>query len=154
MKKSVCLLFLISLCTLSGVVLGATTHTFKDGDTLWELAARHYGDPTLYPVLLQVNGIDNPRTILNGTVIVIPDKNDMKAIANEQDPERKKALLAKAGAKPGSQGNSNESDKPQTPDSPDKVSRGGEVDPDETSFSNILKGPKVSPDKLIKTNVP
>ena len=40
-----------------------------------------------------MNNIDNPRTILNGTVIVIPDKDDMKAIANENDPDKKKLSL-------------------------------------------------------------
>lgn len=154
MKKAVFLLFLTSLSIMTNSVDAATLHTIKDGDTLWELAAKHYGDPTLYSLLLQVNNIDNPRTILNGTVIVIPDKNDMKAIANEKDPERKKALIAQAGAKTGPSNNPKDSDKPQGSSSPDQVSRGGEVDPDETSFTNILKGPKVSPDKLIKTNVP
>ena len=27
-------------------VAAATTHTIREGDTLWELAAKHYGDPT------------------------------------------------------------------------------------------------------------
>ncbi|MDD3146802.1 MAG: LysM domain-containing protein [Candidatus Riflebacteria bacterium] len=150
MKKfALPVLFLV--CTALMPVIAATTHTVREGDTLWDLAAKHYGDPTLYPILLQVNNIDNPRTILNGTVIVIPDKSTMKEIANESDPDKKKALLTQAGGKAGS---TLAPKAKTTPANPDQVSRSGEVDPDDTSFSNILKGPKVTADKLIKTNVP
>ncbi len=153
MKKSSAILTIALVGLMASAVAAATTHTIREGDTLWELAAKHYGDPTLYPILLEVNNIDNPRTILNGTVIVIPDKDDMKAIANENDPDKKKALIARAGGGGGGKTPGNKDDK--KPTSPDAVSRGGEeVDPNDTSFSNILKGPKVTPDKLIKTNVP
>ncbi|GAB1352025.1 MAG TPA: LysM peptidoglycan-binding domain-containing protein [Candidatus Rifleibacterium sp.] len=153
MKKSSAILTIALVGLMASAVAAATTHTIREGDTLWELAAKHYGDPTLYPILLEVNNIDNPRTILNGTVIVIPDKDDMKAIANENDPDKKKALIARAGGGGGGKNPGSKDDK--KPTSPDAVSRGGEeVDPNDTSFSNILKGPKVAPDKLIKTNVP
>lgn len=150
MKKLV-LPALFVMCTMLMPAMAATTHTIRTGDTLWDLAAKHYGDPTLYPILLEVNNIDNPRTILNGTVIVIPDKEDMKAIANESDPDKKRALVARAV---GGNGGSVTPKGKAAPASPDQVSRTGEVDPDDTSFTNILKGPKVSADKLIKTNVP
>lgn len=152
MKKFAALILFAGIFMVADASFAATTHTIREGDTLWELAAKHYGDPTLYPILLQVNDIDNPRTILNGTVIVIPDKNDMKAIANEPDPDKKKALISKAS---GGKGTGNPGKTPPAPQSADSVSRGGEeIDPEDTSFSNILKGPKVAPDKLIKTNVP
>ncbi len=152
MKKSSTILTIALVGLMASAVAAATTHTIREGDTLWELAARHYGDPTLYPILLEVNNIDNPRTILNGTVIVIPDKDDMKAIANENDPDKKKALITRAGGGTGKTPDKKDGKKPTAPDA---VSRGGEeVDPNDTSFSNILKGPKVAPDKLIKTNVP
>ena len=152
MKKSSAILTIALVGLMASAVAAATTHTIREGDTLWELAARHYGDPTLYPILLEVNNIDNPRTILNGTVIVIPDKDDMKAIANENDPDKKKALIARAG---GGSGKTPDKKDDKKPAATDAVSRGGEeVDPNDTSFSNILKGPKVAPDKLIKTNVP
>lgn len=152
MKKRLALLLLTGVFIGAGASYAATTHTIQDGDTLWELAAKHYGDPTLYPLLLEVNNIDNPRTITNGTVIVIPDKDAMKEIANESDPDKKKALITKANG--GSAGSGNTNEKPVVPPSPDQISRGGEeVDPEDTSFENILKGPKVAPGKLIKINV-
>jgi len=152
MKKIVLLSLLFVICLMNHSLSAATTHKFGEGDTLWDLAAKYYGDPTLYPILLEVNGIDNPRTILNGTIIIIPNKDDMKAIANETDNDRKKALLVKVGAKTGG---GRATDKPKKEQGPaDEASRTGEVDPNETSFTNILKGPKVAPEKLIKTNVP
>lgn len=134
--------------TLTGA-MAVTTHTMTSGDTLWELAAKHYGDPTLYPVLLEVNGIDNPRTIPNGKVIIIPDKSTMQNIAKETDAARKRELISQATSgqvvPPG-----DDDEKPAPQPGKDAESRTGKVDPDDTSFINILKGPKVSPDKLIK----
>lgn len=154
MKKIVSLLIVSGVILFSTTAFAAKTHTFREGDTLWELAAKHYGDPTLYPVLLEVNGIDNPRTIQNGKVIIIPDKDDMRRIANENDPEKKKELIASATGSSNvpPQGDPNDSDKPQ---SPDQVSRTGDaIDPEETGFTKILAGPKVTADKLIKTTNP
>ena len=153
MKKIALISVLFALCLLSLPASAGTTHKFTGNDTLWDLAAKYYGDPTLYPILLEVNGIDNPRTILNGTIILIPDKNDMKAIANEKDADRKRALLVKVGAKGGG-GSTPEKPKKAGQGAAAEVSRGGKFEPAETSFTTILKGPKVSPDKLIKTNVP
>lgn len=149
--KKVTLFILAAVLIISANADAATTHVFKSGDTLWELAAKHYGDPTLYPVLLQVNNISNPRTIANGKVIIIPDKSDMKAIANEGDPVKRQELIARANS-----GKSAEqaADKPKAPARPDQASREGEVNPEDTSFTNILNGPKVSADKMIKTNTP
>ncbi len=154
MKRLLFIFILVFLCSVN--VLDAKTHVFREGDTLWELAAQHYGDPTLYPILLEVNGIDNPRTIQNGKVIVIPDKADMRRIAEERDPDRRRELLARAA---GSEGKNEEKPDQNTPvvapSGADAVSRTGDaIDPEETGFSKILGGPKVSGDKLIKTTVP
>ncbi len=151
MKKIVMISLLFVLCLVTHSASAGTTHKFGEGDTLWDLAAKYYGDPTLYPILLEVNGIDNPRTILNGTIIIIPNKEDMKEIANEKDADRRKALVAKTGGKTGS-AVADKVKKEQVRN--DEVSRTGDVESGETSFTNILKGPKVSADKLIKTNVP
>lgn len=150
MKKAV--LFVIVLLLVAVSADAATTHVFRAGDTLWELAAKHYGDPTLYPILLQVNNISNPRTIPNGVVIIIPDKSDMKAIANESDELKRQEMITRAnGGKSVVQA---VKDKAKAPPRPDQVSREGEVNPEDASFINILKGPKVSADKLIKINTP
>lgn len=157
MNKKTLVIFVVAIFVMAGMqAFAGTTHTIKSGDTLWELAAKHYGDPTLYPVLLEVNGIDNPRTIPNGKVIIIPDKSDMQKIARESDPTKKRELISRAGSGQTSVIPTVE-DEPanDTNSSSDSVSRGGEkVDPEDTSFSNILKGPKVSPDKLIQIETP
>ena len=74
----------------------AKTHTMKKGDTLWQLAQRFYGDPTIYPVFLEVNQISNPRTIQTGKVITVPNIDDMKNIAKESDPAKRQALISAA----------------------------------------------------------
>ena len=45
-----------------------TRHTVVAGDTLSALAARFYGDASLYPLIATVNGIADPN------VINVPDK--------------------------------------------------------------------------------
>lgn len=144
-------MFVILSLLVTGAANAATTHVFRSGDTLWDLAAKHYGDPTLYPILLQVNGISNPRTIPNGKVIVIPDKSDMKAIANEKDADKRKEMIEHAGSGQGGSGENTQNADATAPQKPDQASREGEVDPNDTSFTNILNGPKVSADKLIRT---
>jgi nucleoid-associated protein YgaU len=154
MKRNFVLPILAGIVCVAGTAFAAKTHVFREGDTLWELAAKHYGDPTLYPVLLEVNGIDNPRTISSGKVIIIPDKSDMKQIAGESDPEKKKELISKANA--GNTDSDRESENPAvSPKTPDQVSRTGDpIDSEETGFTKILAGPKVGADKLIKMNTP
>ncbi len=150
MKKAFILVMVSLLITAAADA--AKTHVFRDGDTLWELAAKHYGDPTLYPVLLQVNNISNPRTIPNGKVIIIPDKSDMKAIASEGDALKRQEMIRRiTGGKDAGQ---QTGEKAKAPARPDQASREGEVNPDDTSFTNILSGPKVGADKLLKTNTP
>ncbi|OGK08126.1 MAG: hypothetical protein A2W80_03060 [Candidatus Riflebacteria bacterium GWC2_50_8] len=150
--KKLTLFILAAVLLVSVPADAATTHVFKSGDTLWELAAKHYGDPTLYPILLQVNNISNPRTISNGKVIIIPDKADMKAIADESDSLKRQELIARVtGGKKAEQA---AGEKAKAPTRPDQASREGQVNPEDTSFTNILNGPKVSADKLIKTNTP
>ena len=55
----------------------AITYTFKEGDTLWDLAGKYYGDHSLHKKLAEYNNISNPRTIPNGRVITIPDKAEL-----------------------------------------------------------------------------
>ena len=92
----------------TSLVSAASTHTVKRGDTLWDMAKNYYGDPTLYTIIAEVNGVSNPRTILDGTVLVIPNKSDMQAIKNESDSTKRQALIKKAGGKTsGSDDNNN-----------------------------------------------
>ncbi|HKS44191.1 MAG TPA: LysM peptidoglycan-binding domain-containing protein [Amycolatopsis sp.] len=48
------------------------TYTVVDGDTLWDIAKRFYGNGNLYPVIARANGIENPDIIRPGQVLVIP----------------------------------------------------------------------------------
>lgn len=42
------------------------------GDSLWLLAAREYGDPALWRLIARANGIDHPRRIAPGMELIIP----------------------------------------------------------------------------------
>ena len=55
-------------------------HTFVEGDTLWALASKYYGNGNYWEALAIYNGIDNPRKISNGTVVVLPAKSVLKDI--------------------------------------------------------------------------
>lgn len=44
----------------------------KEGDTLWLMANREYGDPGLWRQIAEANNIDNPRTLEIGKEIIIP----------------------------------------------------------------------------------
>ncbi|MGM0598241.1 MAG: LysM peptidoglycan-binding domain-containing protein [Candidatus Rifleibacteriota bacterium] len=141
---------LLSFSVATQAFAGVDTYIFKAGDTLWELAARLFGDPTLYPVFMEVNGIDNPRAIPNGAEIIIPDKSTLKKIAQERDQDKRQEMIDNAKSGVESESSLDDDSQNQNDQSPDSVSRTGQkVDPEETSFNDILKGPKVSPDKLI-----
>lgn len=49
------------------------TRVVEEGDTLWDIAAEEYGDPTKWPVIADANDIDNPRNLEVGTTLVIPE---------------------------------------------------------------------------------
>ena len=105
-------LALFGAMAITSAASAYTTHTIQTGDTLWALSAKHYGDPTLYTILLEVNHISNPRTILNGTVIIIPDKSAMYEIQKESDSSKRESLIAQAtGGKSSSEDNSKDKSK-------------------------------------------
>jgi nucleoid-associated protein YgaU len=47
-------------------------HVLTQGDSLWGLADKAYGDPGLWRVIAMANHIDNPRLLLPGTELIIP----------------------------------------------------------------------------------
>jgi hypothetical protein len=47
-------------------------YTIKQGDNLWGIAAREYGDPAFWRPIANKNGIENPRILEAGRVITIP----------------------------------------------------------------------------------
>lgn len=44
----------------------------REGDSLWALAAKEYGDASKWKIIADANNIDNPRILEAGTQIVIP----------------------------------------------------------------------------------
>ena len=46
----------------------------KQGDSLWSIATKEYGDPSDWRLIAEANGIDNPRILHPGQEIVIPLK--------------------------------------------------------------------------------
>lgn len=56
----------------------ATTKVFNSGDRLQDLADDAYGDPSLWRVIANANGIDNPLQPPVGQRLTIPDFPDVK----------------------------------------------------------------------------
>ncbi len=46
----------------------------KDGDNLWAIAAKEYGDPEDWRLIAEANHIDNPRKLQPGRQLMIPVK--------------------------------------------------------------------------------
>lgn len=152
MKKLILGSLVILLVFVAVNAQADTVHSFKLGDTLWELSAKHYNDPTLYPILLRVNRIDNPRTIQVGTKILIPDSSKMRAVTQETDPRVQQEMInnINTGLKQDEDSKTDDADQ-----SPDAISRSGKTtNHEDTRFRNILRGPQVSADELIKVGNP
>jgi nucleoid-associated protein YgaU len=54
----------------------AKMHVVKLGDTLSSIAAREYLDPGLWRPIAIENGIDDPRLLKPGTLLLVPTLND------------------------------------------------------------------------------
>jgi len=67
----------------------------RRGDTLWEIAASKYGDPTLWPRIFEANRnrIRNPNLIYPDQELVIPNQMPKKAAPSQP--------LARHRVKPG-----------------------------------------------------
>lgn len=48
------------------------TWQVKQGDSLWLIAAKEYGDPDLWRPIAEANDIDNPRILRSGVELIIP----------------------------------------------------------------------------------
>lgn len=142
------LLLAVTLVSTAPVFAG-NTYTMKEGDTLWELSAKYYNDPTLYPVFLEVNNIDNPRMIPVGKVIIIPSFDDMKKVSQEVDPTKRKDMIRNLS------GSTSGSSTGLTPAVTSETGKGEEteplkpIDPKSVSIMKIMGGQKVD-SKTIK----
>mgnify|MGYP001287868466 FL=1 len=56
----------------------AKQYTIKEGDTLWDLADKNYGDGSRWQEIAKANDISDPRTLQIGANILIPAKGDVK----------------------------------------------------------------------------
>ena len=50
----------------------ARTHTVVQGETLWSIAARAYGDGKKWKLIAEANGITDPSKVPVGKVLTIP----------------------------------------------------------------------------------
>lgn len=48
------------------------TWPVKQGDSLWSIAAKEYGDPGQWRAIAAENGIENPRVLSPGTELIVP----------------------------------------------------------------------------------
>jgi hypothetical protein len=48
------------------------SHTVKTGDTIAEVAAKHWEDPTKWRIIAEHNGLDNPRLLEVGKILSLP----------------------------------------------------------------------------------
>ena len=65
----------------SGSLAGGRSHVVGAGETLQSLAYREYHDPTLWRVIAEHNGIDDPLRVPPGTSLVIPTDPDVAGVS-------------------------------------------------------------------------
>jgi hypothetical protein len=79
---------------------GPLTHTVVDGDTLWSICEKYYGDPKLWPKLWQLNPfVTNPHLLHKGDVIKLLEEQTAKrpeAVAEKQGVTESKAAVSVA----------------------------------------------------------
>jgi len=65
----------------SGGLPGRRSHTVADGESLQSIAMANYGTPALWRRIAEVNGIQNPSRVRAGTVIYLPNADELTAKA-------------------------------------------------------------------------
>ena len=53
------------------------TRVVKEGDSLWSIAAKEYGDPVHWRLIADANNITNPRRLKTGQELVIPIRENV-----------------------------------------------------------------------------
>jgi nucleoid-associated protein YgaU len=61
----------------SGALAARSVHTVVAGDTLPSIAWREYGDPTLWRVVAEANGIDDPMRMRAGATLLLPAPEEL-----------------------------------------------------------------------------
>ena len=57
---------------ITNSAISGVTYTIKEGDNLWDISVRAYGDGFKWPELAKVNNISNPDLIFPNNVLKIP----------------------------------------------------------------------------------
>lgn len=60
-------------------------YAVQDGDTLWDIAATHLGDPQRWQEIADLNGVDDPENLQIGTVLQLPSSSPGQADTDDQD---------------------------------------------------------------------
>ena len=63
------------------------TVTMKEGDNLWDLATKYYGDPFQWPLIKDMNKIPSEGAIPIGTVVYLPVIPIKRTTVEEVEPE-------------------------------------------------------------------
>lgn len=123
--------------------MNTKVHKVQSGETLAQIAKRHYGDATLYKKLATYNHLSNPNLIMIGQKIQIPPTESLKtSTARSGGPA--------TSTKPGSSGGSAQGKHMGKPSSPAKAPLGPPPSPAGSHSPKSRKGkgkadPKVVP---------
>ena len=57
---------------ITNSAISGTTYTIKEGDNLWDISVRAYGDGFKWPELAKANNISNPDLIYPNNILKLP----------------------------------------------------------------------------------
>ncbi|MFH8371594.1 peptidase M23 [Streptomyces sp. NPDC018031] len=69
----------------SGALHARRVHRVRTGDTLPHLAWREYGDPTVWRVIAEANGIDDPMRLTGGRELLLPALDEIERLQELPD---------------------------------------------------------------------
>jgi len=89
---SVCLA--VFICAIPGNLLAQElNYKVEQGDTLWSICEKYYGNPDVWPKLWEMNPfITNPHLLKPGDVVKLMDREEMKKAILVSDVRKKEAM--------------------------------------------------------------